>query len=325
MPQKKYRKAAEMIRQQGRGGDTELVHVNTQEVSLLEDYSGSQSVNPQTGLREFKKGGDSSGSGGSGNDKGGGNNSGGQKGGGNSGVGGGDLGGANSSAVGKAGGRSKGATQNKGNTRGGGQSGGRIGKGDNAYNAGPTLSEAYNDYLGRVAAAKAAEQAAQAERAAQQAAAQRAASQRAAAEKAQRAAAERAARNNTVSPQSQTDVESQPGKAPSQPGPATPEGKEKTNEGVGKATDQTGVDLNKGRRAGLVAEDERHNRLGGYDGQDGGDAEPTPVDDIQTGEVEQEVTPETKPASKARRRRGNVFMGVPGGLGNRRNLLTARL
>ena len=41
----------------GREGDTELAHVNTWEANLLRAHGGSGSVNPVTGLREYKGGG----------------------------------------------------------------------------------------------------------------------------------------------------------------------------------------------------------------------------------------------------------------------------
>lgn len=42
---------------QGRGGDTMLAHVNPMEAEMLRRMGGSGSVNPNTGLREFKGGG----------------------------------------------------------------------------------------------------------------------------------------------------------------------------------------------------------------------------------------------------------------------------
>ena len=44
----------------GREGDTELAHVNTWEANLLRAHGGSGSINPTTGLREYKGGGGSS-------------------------------------------------------------------------------------------------------------------------------------------------------------------------------------------------------------------------------------------------------------------------
>ena len=41
----------------GREGDTELAHVNTWEANLLRAHGGSGSINPTTGLREYKGGG----------------------------------------------------------------------------------------------------------------------------------------------------------------------------------------------------------------------------------------------------------------------------
>ena len=39
---------------QGRGGDTELAHVNPQEKSMLKAMGGSGGINPKTGLREYQ-------------------------------------------------------------------------------------------------------------------------------------------------------------------------------------------------------------------------------------------------------------------------------
>lgn len=47
------RAEAARLAARGRGGDTELVHVNPQEVSLLKSAGGSGTTNPSTGLREF--------------------------------------------------------------------------------------------------------------------------------------------------------------------------------------------------------------------------------------------------------------------------------
>jgi len=46
--------AAEMIRRQGRGGDTVLAHINPQEAGILKLMGGSGTINPYTGLPEFK-------------------------------------------------------------------------------------------------------------------------------------------------------------------------------------------------------------------------------------------------------------------------------
>jgi hypothetical protein len=45
--------AAEALRQQGRGGDTMLAHINPQEAALLKRMGGSGTINPATGLPEF--------------------------------------------------------------------------------------------------------------------------------------------------------------------------------------------------------------------------------------------------------------------------------
>ena len=47
--------AAEALRQQGRGGDTMLAHINPQEAALLKRMGGSGTINPNTGLPEFFK------------------------------------------------------------------------------------------------------------------------------------------------------------------------------------------------------------------------------------------------------------------------------
>ena len=47
--------AAEALRQQGRGGDTMLAHINPQEAALLKRMGGSGTINPNTGLPEFLK------------------------------------------------------------------------------------------------------------------------------------------------------------------------------------------------------------------------------------------------------------------------------
>ena len=41
------------LRNAGRYGDTELVHVNQEEIEMLTEAGGSNTINPQTGLREF--------------------------------------------------------------------------------------------------------------------------------------------------------------------------------------------------------------------------------------------------------------------------------
>lgn len=48
--------AAEALRQQGRGGDTILAHINPQEAKLLKAMGGAGTINPATGLMEFKGG-----------------------------------------------------------------------------------------------------------------------------------------------------------------------------------------------------------------------------------------------------------------------------
>ena len=60
--------AKEMLAAKGRGGDTEIAHVNKREQKALKEMGGSGEVNPKTGLKEFTDsgqgdgGGDSSGS-----------------------------------------------------------------------------------------------------------------------------------------------------------------------------------------------------------------------------------------------------------------------
>jgi hypothetical protein len=44
----------EMLRNQGRGGDTMLAHINPQEAEILKQLGGSGTINPNTGLPEFK-------------------------------------------------------------------------------------------------------------------------------------------------------------------------------------------------------------------------------------------------------------------------------
>jgi hypothetical protein len=58
---KKYNKKdinclLEQIKKKGRGGDTELAHVNPLEAMMLKKMGGSGSINPKTGLREYKGG-----------------------------------------------------------------------------------------------------------------------------------------------------------------------------------------------------------------------------------------------------------------------------
>jgi hypothetical protein len=43
----------EMIRNQGRNGDTMLAHINPQEAEMLQSMGGSGTINPNTGLPEF--------------------------------------------------------------------------------------------------------------------------------------------------------------------------------------------------------------------------------------------------------------------------------
>ena len=44
---------AEQLRQQGRGGDTMLAHINPQEAGILKALGGSGTINPRTGLPEY--------------------------------------------------------------------------------------------------------------------------------------------------------------------------------------------------------------------------------------------------------------------------------
>jgi hypothetical protein len=46
--------AARQLAAQGRGGDTELAHVNPREAAMLRRAGGSGTINPNTGLREYK-------------------------------------------------------------------------------------------------------------------------------------------------------------------------------------------------------------------------------------------------------------------------------
>ena len=55
-----YNWLAKELGRLGREGDTELAHVNTWEANLLKAHGGSGTINPLTGLREFKGGGGSS-------------------------------------------------------------------------------------------------------------------------------------------------------------------------------------------------------------------------------------------------------------------------
>lgn len=55
-----YNWLAKELGKLGREGDTELAHVNTWEANLLKAHGGSGTINPVTGLREFKGGGGSS-------------------------------------------------------------------------------------------------------------------------------------------------------------------------------------------------------------------------------------------------------------------------
>jgi hypothetical protein len=48
------RSLATLLAQRGRGGDTMLAHINPEEAELLKAYGGSGTVNPYTGLPEFK-------------------------------------------------------------------------------------------------------------------------------------------------------------------------------------------------------------------------------------------------------------------------------
>ena len=47
----------EMIRNQGRNGDTMLAHINPEEAQMLEEIGGSGTINPNTGLPEYFFGG----------------------------------------------------------------------------------------------------------------------------------------------------------------------------------------------------------------------------------------------------------------------------
>ena len=52
-----FKQLYKSIAKHGREGDTELAHVNSYEVELLKLAGGSGTINPTTGLREFKGGG----------------------------------------------------------------------------------------------------------------------------------------------------------------------------------------------------------------------------------------------------------------------------
>jgi hypothetical protein len=47
-----------LLAAQGRGGDTMLAHINPEEAKLLKLFGGSGGINPNTGLHEFRPGGD---------------------------------------------------------------------------------------------------------------------------------------------------------------------------------------------------------------------------------------------------------------------------
>lgn len=49
--------AARQVAAAGRGGDTMLAHINPREAAVLKAIGGSGTINPHTGLREYKKGG----------------------------------------------------------------------------------------------------------------------------------------------------------------------------------------------------------------------------------------------------------------------------
>lgn len=49
----KLHEALEVVRRQGRNGDSELAHVNPREAAILRAMGGSGTVNPKTGLREY--------------------------------------------------------------------------------------------------------------------------------------------------------------------------------------------------------------------------------------------------------------------------------
>ena len=47
--------AAKKIQEKGTGGDTILAHINPHEAMVLKVMGGSGTINPETGLPEFKK------------------------------------------------------------------------------------------------------------------------------------------------------------------------------------------------------------------------------------------------------------------------------
>ena len=47
-------RAVETVRSAGRGGDTELAHINPREAAMLKAMGGSGPINPNTGIREYK-------------------------------------------------------------------------------------------------------------------------------------------------------------------------------------------------------------------------------------------------------------------------------
>jgi hypothetical protein len=51
------RKFMQKAKKKGRGGDTDIVHVNEHEKKILKALGGAGTVNPETGLREYKYGG----------------------------------------------------------------------------------------------------------------------------------------------------------------------------------------------------------------------------------------------------------------------------
>ena len=53
----KLQKTIEYLRDQGRFGDTDLVHVNPQEKAMLKAMGGAGTINPNTGLEEYFLGG----------------------------------------------------------------------------------------------------------------------------------------------------------------------------------------------------------------------------------------------------------------------------
>jgi hypothetical protein len=86
-----FRVLAQMMQQQGRGGDTVLAHITPDEARMLKRRGGAGTRNPVTGLLEFYDADSGQGGDPSGGDSGGGG--GGDSGGGDSGWGGGDWGG----------------------------------------------------------------------------------------------------------------------------------------------------------------------------------------------------------------------------------------